>query len=148
MTAGRRGATTDAALPLFGDEEHAGKAEVDETFATAHRVHLDEHSWVEHVPGWLTDAQRLFEHLIEVGGWEQRHRWMYGEKVTEPRLTAEYPVLTRAPQTLQQAARTLTSHYGVTTTACGSTSTATTATAPAGTAMVPRHAGASAWSRC
>ena len=114
VTAGRRGATTDAALPLFGDEEHAGQAEVDETFATAHRVHLDEHSWVEHVPGWLTDAQRLFEHLIEVGGWEQRHRWMYGEKVTEPRLTAEYPVLTRAPQTLQQAARTLTSHYGVT----------------------------------
>jgi alkylated DNA repair dioxygenase AlkB len=105
---------TDAALPLFGDEEHAGKAEVDETFAAAQRVRLDAHSWVEHVPGWLSGAERLFEELLEVGGWEQRQRWMYGEKVTEPRLTAEYPDLTSAPQTLQQAARTLTAHYGVT----------------------------------
>ena len=105
---------TDAALPLFGDEEHVGKAEVDETFAAAQRVRLDAHSWVEHVPGWLTGAERLFEELLEVGGWEQRQRWMYGEKVTEPRLTAEYPDLTSAPQTLQQAARTLTAHYGVT----------------------------------
>ena len=103
---------TDAALPLFGDGEHAGKAEVDETFEAAHRVRLDAHSWVEHVPGWLTGAKNLFEELLEVGGWEQRQRWMYGEKVTEPRLTAEYPDLTSAPQTLQQAARTLTSHYG------------------------------------
>ena len=39
---------------------------------------------------------------------------MYGEKVTEPRLTAEYSDLTSAPQTLQRAARTLTAHYGVT----------------------------------
>ena len=107
---------TDAALPLFGDEEHAGKSgvSVDATFAAAQRVRLDAYSWVEHVPGWLTGAERLFEELLEVGGWEQRQRWMYGEKVTEPRLTAEYPALTSAPQTLQQAARTLTAHYGVT----------------------------------
>jgi alkylated DNA repair dioxygenase AlkB len=104
---------TDAALPLFGDEEHAGKTGVDETFAGAQRVRLDAHSWVEHVPGWLTGAERLFEELLEVGGWEQRQRWMYGKKATEPRLTAEYHDLTTAPQTLQQAARTLTAHYGV-----------------------------------
>ena len=105
---------TDAALPLFGDEEHAGRAEVDETFATAQRVRLDAHSWVEHVPGWLTGAEGLFEELLEVGRWQQRQRWMYGEKVTEPRLTVEYPDLATAPQTLQHAARTLTAHYGVT----------------------------------
>ena len=50
---------TDAAFPLFGDEEHAGKAEVDETFAAAQRVRLDAHSWVEHVPGWLTGRETL-----------------------------------------------------------------------------------------
>src|SRR4029434_2837511 len=114
VPAGRRGAMTDAALPLFGDVEHAGKAEVDETFAAAQRMRLDAHSWGEHVPGWLTGAAGLFEEVLEGGGWGQRQRWMYGEKVTEPRLTAEYPDLTSAPQTLQQAARTLTAHYGVT----------------------------------
>ena len=51
---------TDAALPLFGDEEHAGRTELNETFVTAHRVPLDAQSWVEHVPGWLTGAERLF----------------------------------------------------------------------------------------
>lgn len=105
---------TDAALPLFGDEEHAGRTELNETFVTAHRVRLDAQSWVEHVPGWLTGAERLFEELLDVGRWERRQRWMYGKRVTEPRLTAQYPDLAGAPRTLQQAARTLTAHYGVT----------------------------------
>ena len=107
-------APPDTALPLFGDDEHPGEAEVDATFATAYRVRLDAHSWVEHVPGWLTGEGRLFEELLEVGGWKQRQRWMYGKRVTEPRLTAQYNDLTSAPRTLQQAARTLTAHYGVT----------------------------------
>jgi alkylated DNA repair dioxygenase AlkB len=105
---------TDSALPLFGEDKHPGEAEVDETFGTAHRVYLDAHSWVEHVPGWLTGAERLFEKLLELDGWEQRRRWIRGEKVIEPRLTAVYNDLSIAPQTLRQAARTLTAHYGVT----------------------------------
>jgi hypothetical protein len=35
---------------LFADDAPA----VDERFSTAHRIALDEKSWVEHVPGWLT----------------------------------------------------------------------------------------------
>lgn len=101
---------TDAALPLFGGGTEPG---VDEAFATAHRLRLDAHSWVEHVPGWLTGADTLFEELLETAGWEQRERWMYAEKVTEPRLTAEYPHLDTAPAFLRTAAAALTQHYGV-----------------------------------
>jgi alkylated DNA repair dioxygenase AlkB len=105
---------TDAALPLFGEDARPDGAGLDGSFATAHRVRLDAHSWVEHVPGWLTGAHSLLEELTAGGAWEQRHRWMYGERTTEPRLTAQYDDLTTAPALLQQAARALTSHYGVT----------------------------------
>ena len=34
---------------------------VDETFATATRIQLDETSWVDHVQGWLTGDGELME---------------------------------------------------------------------------------------
>ncbi|WP_344656285.1 hypothetical protein [Catenulispora subtropica] len=37
---------------LFADDQPA----VDARFATAHRIALDETSWVEHVPGWTRPA--------------------------------------------------------------------------------------------
>ena len=101
---------TDAALPLFGDDAEDGATG---GFANAHRVRLDEHSWVEHVPGWLSGADALFDELLAVPEWSQRRRWMYGETVTEPRLTAEYPDLGDAPVRLREVARSLTDHYGV-----------------------------------
>ncbi|SEC21827.1 Alkylated DNA repair dioxygenase AlkB [Nocardioides exalbidus] len=105
---------TDAALPLFGEAGRPDVPGVDESFATAHRVRLDGHSWVEHVPGWFTGADSLFDELLGGGAWEQRRRWMYGEMVVEPRLTVQYDDLATAPVLLQQAAQALSSHYGVT----------------------------------
>ncbi|CAM3592674.1 alpha-ketoglutarate-dependent dioxygenase AlkB [Nocardioides zeicaulis] len=104
----------DSALPLFGDGD--GRASgVDETFGTAHRVRLDAHSWVEHVPGWLlgADADELFRDLLAGADWQQRSRWMYGTRLEEPRLTAEHPDLDGAPEALRHMARALTAHYGV-----------------------------------
>jgi alkylated DNA repair dioxygenase AlkB len=44
--------------------------------------------------------------------WQQRSRWMYTRMVTEPRLTAEYPVIADAPQpVLRYLARVLSGHY-------------------------------------
>jgi alkylated DNA repair dioxygenase AlkB len=91
-----------------------GEPVVDETFRTARRVQLDAHSWVEHVPTWLTGSEQLFDELRQTAGWEQRERWMYTQKVVEPRLTAEYPVLADAPHpTLHVIASALSRHYGV-----------------------------------
>lgn len=96
---------------LFDSDEPA----VDPTFSTARRIALDADSWVEHVPGWLSGAGRLFGELATTAGWEQRRRWMFGERVLEPRLTATYPLVEEAPHPLLRvAARALSAHYGVT----------------------------------
>jgi alkylated DNA repair dioxygenase AlkB len=88
--------------------------EVDRAFATARRVDLDRHSWIELVPSWLSGAAGLFDELMTTAGWEQRDRWMYTRRVVEPRLTAQYPRLEQAPHPLlRTAARALSDHYGI-----------------------------------
>ncbi len=92
----------------------SGEPGVDETFASARRVRLDAHSWIEHVPGWLSGSEHLFAELMSTAGWEQRERWMFTQTVTEPRLTAHYPRLADAPQPmLHTIAAALSRHYGV-----------------------------------
>jgi alkylated DNA repair dioxygenase AlkB len=85
---------------------------VDETFATATRIQLDDTSWVDHVQGWLAGDTELAELLMQQAGWEQRSRWMYTRVVEEPRLTAEYPVIADAPQpVLHYLADVLSAQY-------------------------------------
>lgn len=92
----------------------AGEPRVDVTFASARRVALDAHSWVELVPGWLSGADQLFDALQATARWEQRDRWMYTRRVVEPRLTAAYPDVSAAPHPLlRTAAAALSDHYGV-----------------------------------
>jgi alkylated DNA repair dioxygenase AlkB len=105
---------TDVALPLFGEPDDRGEPSVDEAFTSAYRVALDRHSWIEHVPGWLSGADAVFDELHGLEEWEQRDRWMYTRRVDEPRLTAEFPDLSGAPEVLQTMARALSAHYGVT----------------------------------
>ncbi len=99
--------------PDFNLERTGGiKVGVDETFATATRIQLDETSWVDHVQGWLAGDDELMEALMEQASWEQRSRWMYTRMVVEPRLTAEYPVIADAPQpVLHYLTEVLSAHY-------------------------------------
>ena len=86
---------------------------VDETFATAARIQLNDTSWVDHVQGWLAGDSELMEALMRQASWEQRTRWMYTRRVDEPRLTAEYPVIADAPQpVLHYLTEVLSEHYG------------------------------------
>ena len=85
---------------------------VDETFSTAVRIRLDETSWVDHVQGWLAGDAELMDALMKQASWDQRSRWMYTRMVTEPRLTAEYPVIADAPQpVLHYLTDVLSEHY-------------------------------------
>ena len=87
--------------------------EIDTAFSTARRIPLDATSWLEHVPGWLVGSDALFTELRDTADWSQRDRWMFTQRVTEPRLTAEYPDLSAAPQhLLHVVAEALTAHYG------------------------------------
>jgi alkylated DNA repair dioxygenase AlkB len=88
--------------------------DVDDTFGTAERIQLDDTSWIDHVHGWLSGDEELMRHLMASAPWEQRSRWMYTRKVTEPRLTAEYPVIADAGEpTLERITASLARHYGV-----------------------------------
>jgi alkylated DNA repair dioxygenase AlkB len=60
----------------------------DRTFGSAERHDLGSGAWVDHVPGWLAGADGLFTELLDGVRWRQREVPMYGELVTEPRLTA------------------------------------------------------------
>ena len=108
--------------PLFSlagasdfDLDRTGGLEVavDETFATARRIQLDDTSWIDHVQGWLAGDGELMEALMTQASWEQRSRWMYTQMVIEPRLTAEYPVIADAPQpVLHYLTEVLSARYG------------------------------------
>lgn len=101
---------SDVQPSLFDD----GALAIDRTFASARRVPLDEHSWVEHVPGWLSGSLELFEDLLSADGWQQRDRRMYDEVVAEPRLTIDLPDLGSGPAPmLRTIAEALSDRYDV-----------------------------------
>jgi len=97
-----------------GDLFEASGPTVDVEFTSARRIKLDETSWVEHVPSWLGASSALFDELLAGAPWEQRYRYIRGQRVAEPRLTAEYRDIAEAPQQLLHIVTdALTQHYGV-----------------------------------
>lgn len=72
---------------LFGSDDEVG---IDRTFTQVDRIELDPRSWVDHAPGWVSGADRLFEEVLATRGWGQRSRYMYEKRVLEPRLTAPW----------------------------------------------------------
>ena len=68
----------------------AEEPDIERSFSGLRRIHLDEGSWVDHAPGWVSGADRLFEEVLFGRPWEQRSRRMYDQRVEEPRLTAPW----------------------------------------------------------
>jgi alkylated DNA repair dioxygenase AlkB len=68
----------------------AEEPDVDRSFSGLGRIRLDRDSWVDHAPGWVSGADRLFETVLFGRSWEQRSRRMYDQRVEEPRLTAPW----------------------------------------------------------
>ncbi|HJP65439.1 MAG TPA: alpha-ketoglutarate-dependent dioxygenase AlkB [Actinomycetota bacterium] len=63
---------------------------IDPSFSDLHRVQLDDESWVDHAPGWISGPDALFEAVLNGREWQQRSRPMYDRRVLEPRLTAPW----------------------------------------------------------
>ncbi|MGH2723742.1 MAG: alpha-ketoglutarate-dependent dioxygenase AlkB [Actinomycetota bacterium] len=63
---------------------------IDPSFARLGRIELDDDSWVDHAPEWVSGADALFEEILAARRWEQRSRRMYDQTVEEPRLTAPW----------------------------------------------------------
>ncbi len=76
----------DAAPPSF-----------DAAFSRLERIRLDETSWLDWAPGWVSGSDRLFELVLAARRWETRTRWMYDRRVVEPRLTSPWSAAQGVP---------------------------------------------------
>jgi alkylated DNA repair dioxygenase AlkB len=96
---------------LFGGGEMA----IDESFAAAARKDLDETSWVDIVPGWLSGNEELLICLTAAVPFAQHQRRIFDKVFDEPRLTAEYRDINAAPApVIRDIAKALSRRYGVT----------------------------------
>jgi alkylated DNA repair dioxygenase AlkB len=69
----------------------------DTSFGTLARTWLDEESWIERAPGWLSGHATLFELLRGGVDWREESRKMYDRVVGVPRLVAVLPPAARPP---------------------------------------------------
>jgi hypothetical protein len=69
----------------------------DRSFAGVQHTTMDESSWIDFVPGWLSSPETLFEEIGRSAAWEHRERKIYNQVFREPRFTAEYRELANAP---------------------------------------------------
>ena len=81
---------------LFASE--ASSLTLDTSFATAKRIPIDAHSWIEIVPGWMSGSRILLERLATAVPWKQHDRELFDQTFREPRMTAEYRTLRNAPE--------------------------------------------------
>jgi alkylated DNA repair dioxygenase AlkB len=54
------------------------------------RTPLAHGAWVDHLPGWLSGADRLFAELVDTVPWRAERRQMYDRVVDVPRLLSFY----------------------------------------------------------
>ncbi len=88
----------------------------DRSFSRVARIALDETSWVDHAPGWVSGSDALFEHVLRTRPWAERTRWMYDRRVREPRLTSPWSLASGAPlepAVVEDARLALSERYGV-----------------------------------
>ncbi|MFB6558996.1 MULTISPECIES: alpha-ketoglutarate-dependent dioxygenase AlkB [unclassified Streptomyces] len=76
------------------------------------RTDLGAGAWVDHLPGWLSGADALFERLAADVPWCAERRQMYEREVDVPRLLAFYAEGEPLPHpSLTEAREVLTGHY-------------------------------------
>ncbi|MFJ7265160.1 alpha-ketoglutarate-dependent dioxygenase AlkB [Streptomyces sp. NPDC099050] len=76
------------------------------------RTELGAGAWVDHLPGWLTGADALFERLAADVPWHAERRRMYEREVAVPRLLAHYGEADPLPHpALTEARDVLSRHY-------------------------------------
>ncbi|NXY97504.1 alpha-ketoglutarate-dependent dioxygenase AlkB [Streptomyces sp. BR123] len=76
------------------------------------RTPLGAGAWVDHLPGWLSGADTLFQRLAACVPWRAERRQMYEREVDVPRLLAFYEEGEILPHpVLTEARDVLTRHY-------------------------------------
>jgi alkylated DNA repair dioxygenase AlkB len=87
---------------------------LDVSYAGLRRITLDERSWVDYCPGWLTGSDQVFDLLASTARWQQRIVTMWDNRLPEPRLTAGWSTdAEAAPPVLLDICRLLTGRYSI-----------------------------------
>ena len=109
MVVGTEHVTWQPSLLACDDE-----ADFDPALGGARRRFLGQGAWVDHVPGWVTGADLLFDQILVGAPWgPEQQRPMYDRIVDVPRLTTGGWHEGR-PRLLDRMARCLGHHYGTT----------------------------------
>jgi alkylated DNA repair dioxygenase AlkB len=93
-----------------------GTPSFDATFSRLIRTWLDERSYFDYAPGWVSGSDALFQQVLESRKWGQRTRHMYDHRVREPRLTAPWNLRSGTPllpRILDDIRLALSARYGV-----------------------------------
>ncbi len=80
------------------------------------RIQLDEASWLDYAPAWVSGSDSLFAQVLAARRWGERTRWMYDRRVREPRLTSHWSLGTDPPiepAIVEEMRRCLGARYGV-----------------------------------
>jgi alkylated DNA repair dioxygenase AlkB len=85
--------------------------DVDPGFRDVRRLRLDDASWVDYCPGWLSGHASVYRALREGLRWRAGRRAMYDTVVDVPRLTASIPEDGRGHPILARAALCLDRRY-------------------------------------
>jgi alkylated DNA repair dioxygenase AlkB len=72
-----------------------GSPSVDASFSELAHHDLDEHSWLEHQPSWLSGSDSVFDALLDVLPWNRPEVTMYDRVLEQPRSTAGWALGSR-----------------------------------------------------
>jgi len=92
--------------------EQAGTPSIDASLRGLTRTWLDDHSWIDHLAGWVNADGALFDQLLATASWEQWDMELYGRTVDQPRLSTILASADR-PDVVQQMRDVLSAHYAV-----------------------------------
>jgi alkylated DNA repair dioxygenase AlkB len=100
-------ATAARQIDLFG----GGAPAIGRNFERVRRIALNETSWVEHVPSWVSGHEALLDVLTRTTRWQSLRRKMYDDAVDVPRLVASLADDDPAHPLLEQARLALSQRY-------------------------------------
>jgi alkylated DNA repair dioxygenase AlkB len=99
-------------VPMQGSLLDLGEEVQLGAFDLIQRIPLSADAWIDLLPGWLSGAQIMHEHLQAAVPWVAERRLMFGRVVDVPRLVRHYDESQPWPHDMLATARdALNSHY-------------------------------------
>ena len=94
-------------LDLFA----TGAPAFDPDFRALRRTELSQGAWVDHVPGWVSGHDALFDELERGLAWRRETMKMYDKTVVVPRLLAKVPLGGAGQPLVDEMRKAISKHY-------------------------------------